>query len=49
VVLANERLCAERVILGVRPSSSCWSCDVLQEEFLSASIHSPLSSRLIVP
>jgi hypothetical protein len=49
VVLASERLSAERVILGVRPSSSCWSCDLLREEFLSAPIHSPLSGLLIGP
>jgi hypothetical protein len=29
------------VILGVSPSSSCWSCNLLREEFLSAHIHSP--------
>jgi hypothetical protein len=30
-------------------SSSCWSFNLLREEFLSAPIHSPLSGRLIVP
>jgi hypothetical protein len=32
-----------------RASSSCWSFDLLREEFLSAHIHSPLSGRLIGP
>jgi hypothetical protein len=41
VVLANGRLCAERVILGTRPSSSCWRSYLLGEEFLSAPIYSP--------
>jgi hypothetical protein len=32
-----------------RASSSCWSFNLLREEFLSAPIHSPLSGRLIGP
>jgi hypothetical protein len=32
-----------------RASSSRWSFDLLQEEFLSAPIHSPLCGRLIGP
>jgi hypothetical protein len=50
VVLANGRLRAERVILGVLPSSSCLGIHPTREEFLSAPIHSPpLSGRLIGP
>jgi hypothetical protein len=50
MVLANGRLCAEHVILGTQPSSSCWSCHLLREEFLLVPIHSPpLSSRLFGP
>jgi hypothetical protein len=49
MVLSNGRLCEERVILGIRPSSSCWSCHLLREEFLSAPILSPLSGLQFGP
>jgi hypothetical protein len=48
MVLANGRLRAERVILGVRPSSYCLGSHPIREEFLSAPIHSP-PGRLIGP
>jgi hypothetical protein len=47
----TEDRSAECVIWGSdRASSSCWSFNLLREEFLSAPIHSPpLSGRLIGP
>jgi hypothetical protein len=35
---------AERMILGVRPSSSCLGSHPIREEFLSSPTHSPLWS-----
>jgi hypothetical protein len=47
VVLADGRLHAELVTLGIRPSSSCFGSHPFQEEFLSAPIHSlPLCSPI---
>jgi hypothetical protein len=44
----TEGRSANRVFWGSdRASSSCWTFNLVREEFLSAPIHSPLSGRLI--
>jgi hypothetical protein len=46
----TEGRSAEHVIVvSDRVSSSCWSFNLLREEFLSTPIHSPLSGGLIGP